>query len=164
MEEKRERPYVTGGGRMGNSSSFPRPSYCPYPPPHNHRHMHTLPYLMPASIPTVTQQNTTMQLTLYASPAILGVAATSPKMAPSERAQRYSNDPTGPLSAHWHERRIPRWQHRWHEKLLGTKKKRRGGGGREEEEVAIPDRPTPLVVFVLIIALPSLQESSILYC
>lgn len=27
-----------------------------------------------------------MQLTSYASPAILGVAATSPKMAPSERA------------------------------------------------------------------------------
>lgn len=133
MEEKRERPYVTGGGRMGKLLFFPSSFLLPLSPTtQSQTHTHTLPYLMPASIPADTQQNTTMRLTLYASPAILGVAATSPKMAPSERAQRYSNDPTGPLSARWHERRIPRWQCRWHEKLLGTKKKKkksRGKGG-----------------------------------
>lgn len=55
--------------------------------PHPHRaHMRALPHLLPATTTTITtgtqQKTTMMQLTSCASPAILGVVATSPKMAP----------------------------------------------------------------------------------
>jgi len=63
---------------MGNSSSFPRPSSCP-PSPITQSHPHLLPTTI---ITTGTQQKTIMQLTSYASPAILGFAATFLKMAP----------------------------------------------------------------------------------
>lgn len=80
----------------------------PSAPNITHKHTHTpITYLLPAAITTSTQQNTTMCLTLCASPAILGVAAASPKMAPSECA-RSSRHPGAlfvcPLA--WHRRII----------------------------------------------------------
>lgn len=55
-----------------------------------HTHTHTCtnsPTSCPPPSPPVPNRKTTMYLTSCASPAILGVAAASPKMAPSERAR-----------------------------------------------------------------------------
>lgn len=98
MEENRESQCVTGEEMETSSSSCP--SSCPI------TQTHTLPT---AAITAGAQQETVMQPTLRASPAILDVALTSPKMAPASAPRL-----RGSLSAFWHGQRASCWQYRWH--------------------------------------------------